>query len=1040
MLLPRKSIVQQRWAWWICATAVVLSACVGRTAEAQEGSGTVSGRVVDEVSGQPVAEVQIVVIGTNIGGRSGADGQFTIRGVPSGATRLRALRIGYAEKVESVVVAAGETATVNFSLAQLSVMLGEVVTTATGMQRRVELGNTVATIDASDITEQAAVATITDVLNARTAGVQITAPNATGVGARVRIRGASSLNLSNEPIYIIDGIRMTSDMGSSQLGTGGPQPSRVGDINPEEIESMEVVKGPSAATLYGTDAANGVIVITTKRGQAGPPQWQVWGEGGLVKDVVNNYPVNYTIAGHSPGSTAYRDCTLPQISAGSCVQDSVRTLDLINDSYRSPVGTGNRYQMGASITGGTSAVRYFLSGEREQETGVLTLPQFERDRMQAEGVNIDPWVSRPNAYDKKSFRANLGTAVTPQLDVNVQAGFVMVDQRFQQDANSTAGLGSHLFGGKGYADNGTVAGTGTPLEGYRAWTPGYTFQEKNAQRVNRFITSADMNWRPLSWLQMNAVIGYDYTGRADQRLRLRGQGPPLNSTYRDGYAQDSRASVGNLTTNLAATAKRQLRDWISSSTTVGVQYVNYNLNSNSASGTDLPPGAQTAGAGASPSASQSTVLNKTLGFFVEEQFGFNERLFITGALRSDQNSAFGTEFQSVLYPKASVSWIMSDEGFFPELTWMDQFRFRASYGSSGRQPGPNDALRTFQSTTANIDGVDSPGIVYNAIGNTALKPEQTSEFETGFDTRLFGGRASFELTYYHKRTKDALIQAVVPPSLGAAASVNQNLGSVRNIGWEGLLIAQLVDHPSFGFDVAVNASTNDNLVVSLGETAPQVTPTSQVLAGYPLFNYYARKISGWDDKNGDGILTYSDDPAANEVFVDDSASFIGEAAPKYNVAVTPTLELLGRKLRLSALFDYRGGFHWYNLTGEFRCASRGNCPGLSNPESSFEEQAASVARRDHPSRTSAGYIEKGDFVALREISATYTLPADLLGIAKVRSLSLNLAARNVALWTGYTGINPESFYNGGDTGNSRGQDFQSLGPASYFIARINIGF
>src|SRR5205085_1477988 len=148
-----------------------------------------------------------------------------------------------------------------------------------------------------------------------------------GGGARIRIRGNSSLNLSNDPIYIIDGIRMTSTMGSIANGTGGAQPSRVNDINPDDIENIEIVKGPSAATLYGTDAANGVVVITTKRGRAGATRWSTWAEGGLLRDN-SDYPLNYTLAGHAPGSTAYieaNQCTLSRVAAGSCIIDSLRT-------------------------------------------------------------------------------------------------------------------------------------------------------------------------------------------------------------------------------------------------------------------------------------------------------------------------------------------------------------------------------------------------------------------------------------------------------------------------------------------------------------------------------------------------------------------------------------------------------------------------------------------------------------------------------------------------------------------------------------------
>jgi outer membrane receptor protein involved in Fe transport len=240
--------------------------------------------------------------------------------------------------------------------------------------------------------------------------------------------------------------------------------------------------------------------------------------------------------------------------------------------------------------------------------------------------------------------------------------------------------------------------------------------------------------------------------------------------------------------------------------------VNYQFDRSTASGANLPPGTQTAGAGAEPTAAEATTLQKTLGLFLEEQLGFRDRLFITGALRTDQNSAFGTDFQNVIYPKASLSWIVSDESFFPEVGWLNQLRFRAAYGSSGVQPGVNDALRSFQSNTINVQGTDRPAVTYAAVGNTELKPEKTTEFETGFETRLFNQRTTVDLTYYRKRTKDALIDAIVPPSAGAAANVRRNLGATQNEGWELLLTSKLLDRPWLGLDVTLNGAHNTNEV------------------------------------------------------------------------------------------------------------------------------------------------------------------------------------------------------------------------------------
>ena len=1034
-------MLMQRATGWLLAGVVAASLGMATVADAQ-GTGTITGRVTERQLGQPVGQAQVFVLGTNLAGRTSTDGRFTIVGVPAGTHRVRALRIGYRQQVSEVTVGAGETATVDFALEGSAITLPEIVTTATGEQRRVEIGNSVTNINVSDATPKRPVSSIADVINAQAPGVVVTTGTQTGTGSRVRIRGSSSLNLANDPIYIIDGIRMTSNTGSSALFTGGAQPNRTGDLNPEEVENIEIVKGPSAATLYGTDAANGVIVVTTKRGREGPSRWNAWAEGGMIADR-NTYSPNYTIAGHFPTDApgVYRQCTLPQISSGACLMDSVRTYNLFDDPDVTPLGTGYRNQVGLSVAGGTAVTQYFVSGERETETGILELPPFERQRLESQGLPLREWVERPNALEKLSFRANLSAAISPKLDARISTGYTRLDQRFSTESNATVGLGSQAFGGPGYKDNGVVGGgLGTPLSGYRAWTPGYTWQEKNGQSLNRFIGSANTNWRPLTWLTANATVGIDFTDRVDDILLFRGEGPPINSTYRLGFKENWRTDIANFTANVGGTATWRPREGINSSTTVGMQYVNYYFKQNQAGGNDLPPGTQTAGAAAEEFSAEGTVLSKTLGLFIEEQVALHDRLFVTGALRTDQNSAFGTDFQSVVYPKASVSWIASQEPFFPALGWLGELRFRAAYGASGRQPGSNDAQRAFSSTTSNVGGTDQPGVIYTDIGNPTLRPERTTEFETGFEAQMFDSRASIDFTFYTKRTKDALISAIVAPSVGSAEDVRRNLGEVRNQGVELLVTARLLDRPSLGLDVALNGSTNANKLLSLGETPPQVGVTTRVVEGYPLFAFWGFKIRGWDDKNSDGILTYNADPSLNEVFVDSVASFIGYNQPRHNVALTSGIELLNRRLRIQALVDFRGGHHWYNNTERIRCTSRQNCNGLMNPNSSFEEQAMVVASRDHPTRSIAGYIQKGDYLRFRELAITYSMPSAVLNrLGRLSALSLNLSARNIAHWTAYRGVDPETDRSAGSA-NDTPDEFQTLGPPSYLIFRVNVGF
>jgi TonB-linked SusC/RagA family outer membrane protein len=1024
--------------------ALSLGLLLGSTAAAQAQQASVAGRVTEAGSGTPISDAQVFIVGTNLGGLTNQDGRYILRNVPVGAQQLRVIRIGYSESKRPITVVAGQSATLDLALNKSVISLQEVVTTATGDTRRVEIGNAISNIDAKKVVENSPISNVSDLLNSRAPGVTVLSGTQTGTGSRIRVRGNNSLSLNNDPIYVIDGVRMTSDQASG-ISTGGNRASRVGDLNPEEIENIEIVKGPSAATLYGTDAANGVVVITTKKGRAGAPQWTVHTEGGLIKDL-NTYTDNYTIAGHSPNATAYRECALPLISAGTCIKDSVRVYAPIKDPDATPLGTGNRLAYGAQVSGGTETVRYFLSGDRADETGVLTLPAFERRRFDSTGTVLHDYTSRPNSQLKNSFRVNLNAAITPKLDVGVNTGFINSNTRFSLESNATAGLGSHLFGGPGYKNNGTVSTSGTvpaaatPLNGYRAWTPGYSWQEKVEQRVNRFILGVNAQYRPTSWLQLRGTVGNDLTDRVDDDLVLRGEGPPISSRYREGQKDAVRTDIRNLSADLGGTATFNPTSLINSKTTIGTQFVDRTFAQAEAYGQYLPPGAQTASAGASPQAFESTTIQKTLGFFIEEAIAFRDRLFITGALRTDQNSAFGTDFQRVIYPKAGVSWLASEEDFFPKFGWMNSVRLRAAYGASGVQPGSNDALRSFDGLSPNIRGTDQPGIIYTAVGNDSLKPERTTEIEAGFEMKFLDNRGSLDFTYYSKRTKDALISAIVPPSLGAAATVRQNLGAVGNSGYELLVNGQIIDRKSVAFDLTLSGSINDNKLISLGNTPAQIGTTTRAVEGYPLFGLWAQPIQGWDDKNGDGILTYNANAALNEVFVGDSAIFRAYSSPRYSLTATPGLDLANRRLRIQALFDYRGGNRYYNNTERIRCVSRQNCNGLMNPNASFEEQAMVVATRDHPSKTLDGFFQPGSFVKLREISATYTAPEAVVArLRGARSLSFTASARNVKTWTNYRGVDPETDFTASETSNVP-QDFQTVGPPSYFIFRLNVGF
>ena len=1035
--------------------------------------GNITGTVTAVGANTPLQEARVIVVGTSLFTSTGPDGKYTLRRVPAGTAELRVIRVGYQEQKKSVRVLDGQTATLDFQMANTIVQLQEVVTTATGEQRRVEVGNAVENLSVSKLTENAPVRSIADVLNARVPGVQIQQGTQTGSGQRIRVRGISSISLSNEPIFIIDGVRMSNNNGSTAFGNGGANFSRLGDISPEDIENIEIVKGPSAATLYGTDAANGVVVITTKKGRAGSTRWNLYAESGILDDR-NWYSDNYTLAGYNPTTKqklvlSGSGCTLQAVSLGTCTKsdgtkgyDSLRVYTPIKDPDVTPLGLGERKAGGVQVQGGNDQLRYFLSGTRDDEVGVFKLDNYERRLFDNTGVTIHPWMERPNSRLLNSFRSSINAALNSQFDANVTFGYSSIESLTSNESNNTVGIGSQAFGGPGYRNNGLISGMTDSLLGYRAGTPGRIWQEKLQQNVNRMIGSANLNYRPYSWLSTRANFGVDLADRVDTRLHMNGEGWPLTTTYRDGEAFNARANIANLSADIAATANYNPSrlSWLALKTTLGTQYNNFRQDQNNAGGTTLPPGAVTASAGATATGTESYTLQKTWGLFVEETAALRDRLFITGAVRSDQNSAFGTNFNNVIYPKASISWAISDEDFFPRhgvFSAISNMRIRVANGASGVQPGPNDALRTFSAGSASIKNTDAPIETFNALGNKDIKPERSTEWEAGFDSRLFGNRIQLDLTYYSRLTHDALIAAVIAPSVGSGASTRlQNLGATKNAGFEATLGGQLIDRKFIGLDFHATTSLNANKVVSLGNTQPQIGTTNWIVAGYPISGLWEDVITGWEDKNGDGYLTYSSNAALNEVFIRSDTlygavdpktgkasvigigTFRGYPAPRYLTTLTSGIDLFNHRVRIQNLFDWRAGNKYYNNTERIRC-TRPNCNGLFNPNASFEEQAMVVAAFTAPQKTLDGFFQPGAFVKWREATVTLDIPQRFASKARARTASLVFSARNLKTWTNYRGSDPESDFTVTGGGDSP-QEFQTFAAPTLFQLRLNLGF
>ncbi len=1017
--------------------AVVLTASLGMLASgvagAQEQQATITGQVTDATTREPIASAQVSVVGRAIGASTNSEGRYTIRGVRPGAVELRVLRVGYAERKQSVTVAAGQATTADFAMTVAPISLAPVVTTATGEQRRVELGNSIGNVDAATLTEEKPISNIGDLLASRVSGVTVTPGVQTGAGIRIRIRGTSSLSLTNNPIYVIDGIRVEGTTGASSVSVGGTTTSRVGDINPEEIESIEIVKGPSAATLYGTDAANGVVVIRTKRGVAGRPQWTYYTEQTAITDR-NDYPTAYRAWRRdslisTPANTV--QCFLSQVLTTACTQDSVTSFNLHEDDETTPYGIGYRQQHGLQLAGGSETVRYFIHGEWENEDGVTKLPKFEERYLAARGLSLRDEQQDPNHLRRITGRANISFAPRDNLDLAVHAGYTSLDIRLpMSDDSGTAGIAANTYGGPGFKYN--VNAAGDTLYGWREFTPRDVYEAVTEQNIERLITSVSANWRPREWLAVRSNFGVDYINRVDLQLCRFSQ--CTNSTDRAGFKEDNRTNYFLYTLDAGATATRQLSEALESQTTAGLQVTRNMFNRNGARGEQLPPGATTVGTGSVIRADEATTESRTVGAFIEQRLAFRDRLFVTGAIRSDRNSAFGADFETVFYPKFSVSWILSEEPFFPATGWLDQFRFRTAYGASGVQPGTTDAVQFYTSTRTVGESGEVTGVAYTTLGNRDLKPERSNEWEGGFDAHFFNNRLNTELTYYRKISRDALVSRTLPPSIGTGATTRfENLGEVRNSGWEAMIDAQIIDMDRFGWNLTMTGSTNSNKLVTLGGVPPIITSsTLRQVEGYPLNGWWSRRLVSYNDANRDGII------GVTEIVVSDTAEFHGYSSPRREAAFTNTFSFLNRRLRLSALMDYKGGHLVYNNSERIRCASRFNCAGLLSRNASLFEQARTVMVREHSSRSVAGFFEKGDFLRFRELALTFS-PSEAWAarLFRGRSITATAAVRNLGmLWTEYLGVDAEAFGTTGDAPSS----FQAFGPPTYFTFRLTLGF
>lgn len=1033
-----------------------------------QGDGTITGVIIDQATQQPVPGAQVVVVGTQRGSMTDEQGRFSISGVPAGSYEIRARRVGYAPIVVRVTVAAGGTETANFALATSATMLDEVVVNSvTGQeQRRVEVGVNTGNVNVGDL-NKGPITKFTDVLQGRVPGVMVQgAVGTTGGSQRVRIRGANSLSLSNEPLYYVDGVQVSNGRGGFALG--GQDYSRISDLNPDEIENIEVLKGPAASALYGSAAANGVVLVTTKRGRPGRTVWRMYAEGAQMEDK-NDYPLNYAaLTTFTPGEPYYdidnggilntrnlfgatsgapydicpnyraaiavNDTVLGQVR---CAQDVVLSFDQFRDARTTPFQSGSRGKVGMNVSGGSEALTYFISGDREKENGVL----------------------RPNDLTRTSIRTNVNARLGSRANAGINAAYIQTStKRISNDNSIFSPLINALLGTAEYLpgmESDTVGEAGGRIGSYF----GYNTQDQRKvvakQSLDRFIVGSNVNFTPIPWLRLNGNGGLDYYGRFDQ-FTMNPNVLPLAESYILGFRQAARASNYIWTANGSGTATFSLTPTILSNTTLGGSYQRALFQNNECYGEGIPAGTASCAATTSKfEVGEEQTDQKTIGMFARQEVAISDRLFLAGSVRADNNSGLVRDISGLSwYPSFNASWVISSERFFPLTNVVSQLRLRAGWGQAGQRPGFGDAETFFAPQAVRAGGVELPALTLTRTGNPTLKVERTTEIEGGFDVGLLEDRITADFTAFRRVATDALISRNIAPSAGLTASVFQNLGRVRNWGTEMGLGAKVFEIQRVRLDTRVTATTLRNRIEVLGEGIAPIQfnrGRQQHREGFPTGAFFALPVK-YNDADGNGLLSREEVSvdSARRLIVPDlinggldtlNTSYVGPQLPTNTQTFNLELTLF-RSFTVSTLFERRAGHKQLNETEFFRCrqqaglAFHSQCGALSNPNASLREQAAFIGAQ-FLSATPFGYIEDADFVKWRELSLRFGVPESLgARFPALSGASISLSGRNLKTWTDYSGLDPEINESGGGTNFTQGE-FNTQPPVRVYSIRFD---
>jgi TonB-linked SusC/RagA family outer membrane protein len=980
---------------YLLISAVLLSVASVSAAQAQQRS--IKGTVTDVESGVPISSASIHVKGTSLGTYTAADGHFILNGVPDSAITLEVRRIGYAPA--SVAVTADQMEA-NVKLKADVLRLNQQIVTgqATYVARR-NLANDVATVGSEDLSHTQT-ATLENALQGKVAGTVITSNSgAPGGGLQVQMRGVTSIFGNSQPLYVVDGVPVSNTIIQSGLnavsgaGAGmnaGIQDNgvnRIADLNPEDIASLEVLKGPSAAAIYGSSAANGVIIITTKRGQPGKTRFS------LTQRLGTYTQANTLGARHFSLADAY---AYAGSGTSSEVMDSASVLanfDSCNGfcDYEKEV-YGDRslsYQTSLDVSGGNDQTQYFASGLVQHDNGIMY----------------------GTGYSKQGLRLNLNQTVGSKLQLRVNTNIL------------------HTLTQRGISnnDNNNI----TPYFVFAETPSFFDFRPTNGvYPVNPFTSSNPLQTvaylrTPEDLFRMIGSLNAQYAVFNTETQSLKATvdagidhyayttnifSPPfLQYEPLDGLpGTATNQAAGETTAPIAATlAHSYTGKSFTATTSLGTRRGYDNFSSTNAVTQNLLTGQQNVDRGSAVSVFENRTVIKSLSLFAQEEvLLLDQKLFLTGGILGQRSTANADVGKFFYYPKAAASYRIPTVGPFNEL------KFRLAYGETGNEPIYGQKFTSLLGVTN--DGLN--GVTINGpLADPTLHPEREKEVEGGVDFALLSNRVAFSLTGYQKNNSDLLLQQALAPSTGFTTRIF-NGGEIRNRGIEAMISGIPVQSKSFSWNTHVTFSLNRGKVLSLPEGVPAFRPPNSFGFGY-----------------GGGYIEVGKSPSQVRGTVDSAGTNVlrqvGDFQPKFSLGFSN--EVTVGPIRLYGLLDWRNGGTVVNI-------SQNVYDELGTAPDSVAAAARLAAFHDGLSV----YAQDGSFLKLREVSISYLLPENIVhGLfgGRVTGVRAELSGRNLATWTHYKGLDPE-VSNFGNQNINRGQDLAPYPPTRSYFFSLGVDF